>query len=62
MDEEKVLDLPLDKFFLYVEAEERRRNGDRKVMISDTAGAVAGIFAKKGVSKYLKLLEEDRSA
>ena len=57
MAEKAVLDLPLDKFFLYQEAARRNRSRERQSYVLDTAAAIGGIFSKDGVAKYLKTLD-----
>mgnify|MGYP006900796102 CR=1 FL=1 len=56
-DEEKILDWPIDKFYLCVSSVERRLRLSRKVMVADTAGAVGGLFTKGELKKYLKHLD-----
>ena len=57
MQEKDVLDLPLDKFFMYQDAEKRKQEGIRKLMVMDTAGAIGGALSKDGIKKYLKYID-----
>jgi len=57
MPESEVMDLPLDKFYLYVEANKRERAIRRRVMVADTTGAISGALVKGALKKYLDLLE-----
>lgn len=57
MEEKDVLDLPLDKFFMYQESEKRKQENLRKLLVMDTAGAIGGALSKDGVTKYLKHIE-----
>jgi len=59
MPEKGVLNLPMDKFWLYTEAEERRRTRERKMLVMDTAGAIAGVFGKDGIESYIKHISGD---
>lgn len=55
--EKDVLDLPLDKFELYLSVASDLEKVERQKYVIDTAGAVGGLFSKKGVSEYLKKLD-----
>ncbi len=47
------MNLPLDKFDMYIESVGRSTTMHRKIMVTDTAGAVGGLFTKGELSKYI---------
>lgn len=57
LSEKEVLDLPLDKFDFYLEAANEISRAERQKYVVDTASAVGGLFSKKGISEYLKALD-----
>ena len=51
--------MTLDKLDLCTKSISRRIDRERAIMVSDTAGAIAGIFGKKdSLKKYLESLKE----
>ena len=52
--EEQLLDMPVDKFRMYMEASREERLLNRREYVADTAAAVGGLFTKNGVKDYLE--------
>lgn len=57
IEEEKILDYSMDKFYMYSEAARRLIKDKRKLRILDTAMAIGGSFSEGGVAKQLKTLD-----
>ena len=60
MPEHEVLNLPLDKFELYVDAALRQRKVHRVQFVADVAGGVSALFSKDGIKKYLDSIDSER--
>lgn len=57
--EEDILNMTIDKFNLYLNALGRGVTQSRRTSVMDMAGAIAGIFAKDGIEKYLEQLTDN---
>ena len=51
--EEQVLDMPLDRYKIYLEASQEERRATRRDFVVDVASAINGLFSKKGVQEYI---------
>ena len=51
--EEQVLDMPLDKYELYLRAEREVDFTRRRKVVIDTSAAIGGLFEKDGVVNYI---------
>ncbi len=51
--EHQVLDMPLDKFKMYLEAAQEVELNRRRGVVLDTQAAIGGAFSEDGTTKYL---------
>ena len=51
--EEEVLDMPLDKFVMYLGAAHEVELTRRRGVVLDTNAAIGGAFSEKGVADYI---------
>lgn len=57
--EEEVLDMALNRFYLYVESASRSRAEARKAEVSDLVAAIQMALSGKGLKEYLNNLSVD---
>ena len=55
--EEQVLDMPLNKFFLYVESAGRLMLAERKANVADTTKSIQMALSGKGFKQYMETLD-----
>lgn len=53
------MNMPLDKYDMYLASVLRTETKNRRIMVMDTAGAVGGLFTKGAVSEYLDSIGKD---
>jgi hypothetical protein len=58
--EDEILDMQLDKFYLYVEAVIRKEFAERKVVVSDLVASIGIALSGKGLKEYLDQLKLDK--
>jgi hypothetical protein len=56
--EDEVLDMPLDKVFLYLEAIHKTEASGRQAAVADLVNAIGIAMSGKGFEKYIKSLGE----
>jgi hypothetical protein len=53
--------MTLNRFILYVEAANRIRMEDRKVMVVDTSSAIGMALSGKGMKKWLEQMDAEKN-